>query len=250
MATVKRRAWDRYSSRQAAQRKAASDEMYEYIVDADTVPTKAAVIAVGTRLAVKHGRSSAALACVWYDQVARLSDAEVPKAVPAVVANSGRIGALVEKATPALEVGDVEYFAKQCGVAVANEVKRSASVTMKKNAKRDNAQFAWIPQGSETCAFCMVIASNGWTYARKETVENHEDHIHPNCECEFAIRFDNSTNVAGYDPSYYEGKYDNADGRNAKDKINAIRRDEYAKHADEIKAQQRENYARRTAERE
>ena len=230
MATVKRRSWDRYSARQAAQREAASDEMYEYIVEAETVPTRAAVVATGSRLAVKHGRSAAALACVWYDQVARLSNAEVTKATPIVVANSERIGALVDKAAPALEIGDVEYFAKQCGVAVANEVKRSSSRTMTSNAERDGAQFAWVPQGSETCAFCEAIASQGWRYARKGT-----------------IRFDNTTEVSGYDPSYYGEKYKNAEGNNSKEKINARRRDFYAKHADEIKAQQRENYARRIA---
>ena len=53
--------------------------------------------------------------------------------------------------------------------------------------------------------------------------------------------------MAGYDPSYYEDKYKDADGKNSKEKINSMRRDFYAEHADEIKAQQRENYARRMA---
>ena len=197
----------------------------------------------GVRLAVKHGRASAALACTWYDQAARAAGADVPKAVPVVSANAGRIGALVDNALPALKAGDLDGFARACGVAVANEVKRSASRTMLANARRDGAQFAWVPQGSETCAFCMAVAANGWTYARKGTVEDHADHIHPNCECEFAIRFDKDTEVAGYDPREYEEMYKDADGRTSNDKINSIRRDLYEQNKDKINAQHRERYA-------
>ena len=243
MATLKRKSWDRYAKRQAAQRAAAADEMYEIIIDSGGELPRAAVVANGSKIAVKHGRSAAALACVWYEQVARMSGAEVEKAVPVVVSNPGRIDAMVGKAAPMLAAGDVEGYAKACGTAVANEVKRSASRTMLSNAKRDGAQFAWVPQGSETCAFCIAVASNGWTYARKGTVDNHADHIHPNCECEFAIRFDSTTNVAGYDPKQYEEAYSNADGRNSKDKINAMRREIYAENKDVINAQHRERYA-------
>ena len=243
MARLRRRAWDRYAARQAAQRSAASDEMSEFVLDAAKTPTRAAIVANGARIAVKHGRSSAALACVFYDQMARMSGTEIEKAVPIVIANTGRIGALVDKAAPMLEAGDLDGFAKACGDAVANEVKRSASRTMLSNAKRDGAQFAWVPQGSETCAFCISVASNGWTYARKGTVDNHADHIHPNCECEFCVRFDSETQVAGYDPKAYEETYKDADGKNSKDKINSIRRDLYQENKDKINEQHRERYA-------
>ena len=243
MATLKRKSWDRYAKRQAAQREAAADDMFEYVMDEDGELPRRAVVAYGSKLAVKHGRAAAALACVWYEQVARLSGAEVDKAVPVVVSNPGRIDALVAKAQPMLAAGDVEGFAKACGTAVANEVKRSASRTMVSNAKRDGAQFAWVPQGSETCAFCIAVASNGWTYARKGTVESHADHIHPNCECEFAIRFDDSTDVAGYDPKQYEDAYDNAEGRTSQDKINSMRRELYEQNKETINAQHRERYA-------
>lgn len=243
MATLNRRSWDRYTARQAAQREAAAGEMMSFVTKAIGTATIPKLVANGRRIAVKHGRSAAALACVFYEHVARQSGEEVPKAVPVVVANGGRIEALVGKASGMLEAGDVDGFAKACGNAVANEVKRSASRTMMSNAKRDGAQFAWVPQGSETCAFCITVASNGWTYARRGTVEDHADHIHPNCECEFAIRFDNETNVAGYDPSHYEDMYKDAEGRNSRDKINAMRRDMYAENGDRIREQHRERYA-------
>ena len=227
MATLKRRAWDRYARRQAAQRKAAHDAMYDFAIDnAET----ALLLREGVRLARKHGRSAAALAATFYDHVARAEGADVPKAAMTV--------------RPKLEAGDAEGFAKACADAVANDVKRSATATIKNNARRDNAEYAWIPQGSETCAFCITLASNGWTPASRSTaMGDHAEHIHPNCECEFAIRFGSEGGVAGYDPSVYEEMYDGAEGRNSQDKINAIRREQYAGNKDKINAQHRERYA-------
>ena len=244
MALMKRRSWDRYSARQAAQREKAAAEMAEYAIEkAGRVP-RTTLVAKGASLASRHGRSAAALACVWYEHVARESGADVEKARPVVVANGGRIGALVDKAGPKLAAGDVEGFARACGDAVASEVKRSASRTMMANARRDGAQFAWVPQGSETCAFCMALASNGWTYASRSTaMGDHADHIHPNCECEFAIRFGDDGGVSGYDPESYQDMYRDADGTSSKDKINSMRRELYQENKDKIREQHRERYA-------
>jgi hypothetical protein len=57
---------------------------------------------------------------------------------------------------------------------------------------------------------------------------DHEEHIHPNCDCEFAIRFGDEGGVDGYDPSEYSQMYRDAEGGTSKDKINAMRREAYA----------------------
>ena len=248
MAKVKRRSWDRYSARQAAQRKAAANEMMAFAHEAAAGKASAATIARnGSRIAVKHGRSSAALACAWYERVAAEAGVEIAKATPVVVSNVGRIAVQVNKAMPLLDVGDVDGFAKACARAVESEVKRSASRTMRNNAKRDGAEYAWVPQGAETCAFCITLASNGWQTASSKTARGeHEDHIHPNCECEFAVRFDKSSGVEGYDPGYYENKYEGATGKNSNDKINSLRRSMYANDEEykmKIQEQHRDRYA-------
>ena len=93
-----------------------------------------------------------------------------------------------------------------------------------------------------------MLASNGWQEASKKTIKgDHAEHIHANCDCTFAIRFDGKRNVAGYDPDKYREIYDNADGDTWQEKLNSIRRDEYAKNADRINAQKRDAYARRKA---
>lgn len=68
----------------------------------------------------------------------------------------------------------------------------------------------------------------------------HAEHIHANCDCEFAVRFDGSTTVAGYDPEKYLRQY-----RAAGSDVNAMRRIDYAAHRERINAQKRAAYAAR-----
>ena len=70
----------------------------------------------------------------------------------------------------------------------------------------------------------------------------HAQHVHANCDCEFAIRFDHRTTVAGYDPDKYLAQYNAAGGD-----INAMRRIDYAARKDAINAQKRAAYAVKNA---
>ena len=111
---------------------------------------------------------------------------------------------------------------------------------------RDGAEFAWVPHGSETCPMCLTIASNGWRKASKKTMKgDHADHIHGNCDCEYAIRFDGKSTVEGYDPDALREQYDNAEGSTWKQKVNSMRRDQYKVNGEKIRAQKRAAYARR-----
>ena len=97
-----------------------------------------------------------------------------------------------------------------------------------------------MPHG-DTCPFCITLASRGWQKASKKALEGgHAEHIHANCDCEYAVRFDSRTTVAGYDPDKYLRQYANAGGD-----INAMRREQYAANKDAINAQKRAAYAAR-----
>ena len=76
--------------------------------------------------------------------------------------------------------------------------------------------------------------------AAKTLKGDHAEHIHSNCDCEFAVRFDRRTNVAGYDPEKYLKQY-----RDAGSDMNAMRRIDYAARRDAINAQKRAAYAAR-----
>ena len=129
--------------------------------------------------------------------------------------------------------------------AAGRLVKMAGVDTTMQNALRDGAEWAWIPMG-DTCAFCIMLASQGWVPASKKAIKGgHAEHIHANCDCTYAIRFNSSSNVAGYDPDTYRAMYYNADGRTGKQKVNSMRREFYARNKEVINEQKRDAYAKR-----
>ena len=80
------------------------------------------------------------------------------------------------------------------------EMKRAAGNSMLENGRADpkGPRFARVPTGSETCEFCIMLASRGFVY-RSEKSAGALDHYHANCDCRIVASFDADT-VEGYDP--------------------------------------------------
>ena len=189
-----------------------------------------ALIAYANALVTKYGEGSAELACQMYDALAEASKANVPAAEPAATAEYGEVARMVN-ATKRQNPANLPN-------GVRRLVKRAGADTTLHNAIRDGAEWAWVPHG-DTCPFCMMLASNGWQKASAKLLKGgHASHIHANCDCEFAVRFDGSTSVAGYDPEKYLRQY-----RAAGSDVNAMRRIDYAAHRERINAQKRAAYA-------
>ena len=173
-------------------------------------------------LATKYGEASASLSALMYDATAELSRAVVPAAEVAETATYSEVAKAIFGA--AKTSTESEYL----GGVVNRLVKQAGVDTTLQNANRDGAEFAWIPAG-ETCAFCLTLASNGWQNQSKSAMEgNHASHIHPNCDCTYAVRFNKNTTVAGYNPDVYKRIYYDAEGSTPTEKINSIRREQYA----------------------
>lgn len=225
-------AWAAYTQQLAKLNKKAGQLMADYIAAHGTGDTDA-LIAYAHALVTKYGEGSAELACQMYDALAAAAKAGVPAAEPAQPASYGEVARMVQatKASP-----------PQMQRGVSRLVKRAGADTTLKNALRDGAEFAWIPQG-DTCAFCLTLASRGWQKASQAAIKGgHAEHIHANCDCEYAIRFDGTSTVAGYDPDKYLRQYRAADGD-----INKLRRVNYAANKERINAQKRAAYAARKA---
>ena len=191
-----------------------------------------ALIAYAAALVTKYGEGSAELACQMYDALAEAANAGVPAAEPATPADYGEVARMVN-ATKNQNPANLPN-------GVSRLVKRAGADTTLKNAVRDGAEWAWVPHG-DTCPFCITLASNGWQKASSKVLKGgHANHIHANCDCEFAIRFDHKTSVAGYDPEKYLKQYRDAGGD-----INKMRRIDYAARKDAINAQKRAAYAAR-----
>ena len=239
--TISKRAWQKYI---AALRK-CSDEaarrIYDFWIKSPPVTLQdwTALIDYAFALSTKYGEAAAAAACEMYDDVARISSASIAAALPAQTATYQEVAAAVRSAG---KNGNGDLV----GYALDRLVKQAGADTTLSNAARDGAEWAWIPHG-DTCAFCLTLASRGWQRQGKKAAKGkHASHIHANCDCTYAVRFDSSGGVAGYDPDEYKYLYDNASAsQKSNDKINALRRDYYSRHADEINAQKRAAYRER-----
>lgn len=223
------RTWNEYIARLSKLNEKAGQQMAEYVA-AHGIEDGPALIAYAHALVTKYGEGSAELACQMYDALAEASKANVPAAEPAATAEYGEVARMVN-ATKRQNPANLPN-------GVRRLVKRAGADTTLHNAIRDGAEWAWVPHG-DTCPFCIMLASNGWQKASAKLLKGgHAEHIHANCDCEFAVRFDGSTTVAGYDPEKYLRQY-----RAAGSDVNAMRRIDYAARKDAINAQKRAAYA-------
>lgn len=223
-------AWDDYISRLSQLNQKAGQLMREYM-DGHPEADTDALIRYAYALVTKYGEGSAELACQMYDALAEAQGVTLPAAEPAPTATYGEVTGMV-KATqdspPSLQQG------------VSRMVKQAGADTTTRNAIRDGAEWAWVPHG-DACPFCRMLASNGWQRASKNLLKKgHAQHIHANCDCEFAVRFSREFDVSGYDPEEYLRQY-----RDAGSDVNAMRRIDYAARKDAINAQKRAAYAAR-----
>lgn len=176
--------------------KAAAD--MKAFIAAYGVENRARVVEYANALIMRYGEAAAAYACQMYDEIARVSRANVMPAEPAEIVDYSTVakainGSLLQSIAGLMAVRVVERLVKQAGAD-----------TMLQNATRDGAEYAWIPDGG-ACPFCMGIGAEGWKTASKRIVSGvHAEHIHSSCNCEFAIRFDEKSNVNGYNPNDYK----------------------------------------------
>ena len=238
--TINRAAWSKYIGSLRKLNDAATEKMLAFITRVGWVPGNDTRILIdyAYSLSTKYGEAAAALACEMYDAVALASGKILPAAAPAETATYAEVARAINGTA---KTNNYEIMSS----AVGRQVKMAGVDTTMQNAIRDHAEWAWIPSG-DSCAFCEMLASNGWLPASKAQMDgDHAEHIHANCDCTFAIRFNSDTDVQGYNPSVYKRIYDDADGITWEQKVNAIRREQYAENKDKINEQKREAYAKR-----
>ena len=231
--TISERAWTKYVQRLSKLDKRAGDAMAKYIAKYGTEDTEGLIV-YANALVTKYGEGSAELAAQMYDEMAAAAEVSVPPAEPAEVASPMEVAKAI--------YGTLSSPPSMKG-AVSRMVKQAGADTTLKNALRDGAEFAWVP-GGMGCAFCLTLASRGWQRASEKAIKGgHAQHIHAHCRCNYAIRFDSRTNVAGYDPDKYLRMYEGTEGNTPREKINSMRRAQRDETKELVNAQQREAYA-------
>lgn len=243
--TVSNKAWQKYVKTLAAidQTAARKFEVYVRGLDMGKYANRKKAIDYAVKLASVYGESAAAAACEMYDAIAAAAGVYYPAATPAMI-DEYIYGDVAKTVNGMIKQ---QASAESMGQAIGRLVKRTGADTTLQNAIRDRAEFAWIPSG-DSCAFCIMLASNGWQPATKAAMNGgHAEHIHANCDCEYAIRFTPDTEYAGYNPREYRDMYDEADedGNSWEARVNVMRRQQYAEKKDKINQQKREAYAAR-----
>lgn len=190
--------------------------MQEWI-DQNGFEDRNALIRYANALVMKYGGTAGAMACIMYEKTAEAQGKTVKTAEIAELPSYGEVAKAIN--------GTMKETVKKVPSTVGRLTKQVGADTTIKNGIRDGAQFAWVPGGAETCAFCITLASRGWQYMSKKALKNgHAEHVHAGCDCQYAVRFDRSSNVEGYDPDKYKKIYDNMPGKTPEDKINSLRR--------------------------
>lgn len=243
--------WLNYINKLSKLNKSAADAIVAYVQKNGFSDTDA-LISYANAVVQTYGSGSAALAAAMYDATAEAAGYFYDPAEPAALPGYGEIAKTVKGTLK------TSQNVNELAGAVSRLVKRAGADTTLQNAYRDRprkkygkkrntgAQIAWVPHG-DTCPFCLMLASNGWRNQTVGGAQNHAEHIHSNCDCTYAVRFDDHSGVQGYDPDVYKDMYDNAEGDTWKEKVNSMRRAQYAKDKDRINAQKRAAYAERTS---
>ena len=231
---ITEKAWVEYITKMSQISQKAADLMQSW-VQKNGLENDKALLDYAYALSQHYGQAIGALSCQMYEATAAAQGVIVPTAEVADLPDYGEVAKAVK--------GTKKQSPNNIPGTLARLVKQVGADTTLKNAERDGAQFAWVPHG-DTCAFCITLASRGWQYMSKKAMRNgHAEHIHAHCDCEYAVRFDGKSTVAGYDPDKYLEEYYDANGD-----INEMRRKRYAQNKDAINARKRELYERKKEE--
>lgn len=101
---------------------------------------------------------------------------------------------------------DPAWFARKCSEAAwkgVNEVHLSA--LDQAAARIPDVRWARVPSGSDTCPFCLMLASRGFVYTSAKAAGGH---YHPHCDCRVVAGNDGKTHVEDYKWEEMEARVD------------------------------------------
>lgn len=226
---ISTKAWVAYIKKMSQISETAANLMQKW-VQKNGFGNDKALLDYAFALSQHYGQAIGALSCQMYEATAAAQGAVIPTAEMADLPEYGEVAKAIH--------GTMKQSQNNVPATIARLIKQVGADTTLKNAGRDGAEFAWVPHG-DTCAFCITLASRGWQRMSKKALKKgHAEHIHAHCDCEYAVRFDGKSSVAGYDPDKYLEEYNNAGGD-----INKMRRIRYEKNKDSINARKRALYA-------
>lgn len=135
---------------------------------------------------------AAEFASQWYDYRAEQGGARLNQAVTMTVYEPESVDDVARYQAKKLAKEGDAAFARACGEFARNDAFRSLNETIIANVGRDRdkgAMFARVPTGTETCTFCLMLASRGAVYHSRKTAGEWR-HFHRGCDCKVVPSFE------------------------------------------------------------
>ncbi|WP_418238285.1 hypothetical protein [Ellagibacter isourolithinifaciens] len=155
---------------------------------------------------------AAEFASQWYDYRAEQGGARLKQAVTMTVYEPGSVDDVARYQAKKLAKEGDAAFARACGEFARNDAFRSLNETIIANVGRDRdkgAMFARVPTGTETCTFCLMLASRGAVYHSRKTAGEWR-HFHRGCDCKVVPSFESDPGaelVQGVKPRELYARY-------------------------------------------
>ncbi|WP_162182102.1 hypothetical protein [Bifidobacterium adolescentis] len=168
------------------------------------------------RLVAKYGDVAAAAAAEWYErQRAEYGPSDSEESYRAITADSFRDEAIraAMQSQSSLLSSDPQQLASWLEQAITRWVHYSGRQTIANNVIRDPSKPHWarVPRGAKTCAFCLVLCSQGFVYRSEDTAtfaHGSIDKYHNDCDCEAIASWDaDESIIKGYDPDRLYDQY-------------------------------------------
>ena len=161
--------------------------------------TKQELMQIATTIGEKYSLLGSELGAQWYDLCSQLAEIEAEPAelrtmTPQQVTESAQ--AAIDRA----ETGILEdVFRTYLQDVINNSIRATGDANLMRDYERGLSGGGWcrVPVG-ETCAFCLILASQGAWYKSKETaLGTSPDHYHRGCNC-IAVYHADANSIKGY----------------------------------------------------
>lgn len=161
----------------------------------------------------QYGEIAAAAAADWYEDLRDAAGVgSAFRVAPADLVPDAAIRGQVRFAAAALFTDDPGRMLDFLQVAASKYVLQPGRDTITEAAAADprKPRYARVPSGTETCAFCLMLASRGPVYASAQTAGGRMRKYHGKCDCVPTPLWDGDDLPAGYDPDALYERYNAA----------------------------------------
>lgn len=175
-----------------------------------------------------YGSTAALLAVDYYDELRGVAPSV--GRFRSVMAESVNVEQAQAKARwaigPLFGAADPGQALSNLGLGLDHLVKQYGRDTVAKNAAKDpsRAQWARVPGGRDTCAFCLLLASRGAVYG-SSSAAGEMNKYHGKCDCVPTPVWSSDDLPEGYDPDALYDQYASVHsaGMTAKETTAALR---------------------------